>query len=37
MVRKMIRNILYFIRFLLAADMYERIMEDLEDGKDIYG
>ena len=32
----MIRIILYFLRLLLAGDLYERIMEELEDEQDLY-
>lgn len=36
MIRKMIRRILYFLRLLLAGDLYERIMEELEDEQDLH-
>lgn len=32
----MIRKILYFLRLLLAVDVYESIMEELEDEQDLY-
>lgn len=32
----MIRKLLYFIRLLLAVDVYERIMEDEENEQDLY-
>lgn len=36
MIRKMIRTVLYFLRLLLAGDLYERIMEELEDEQDLH-
>lgn len=32
----MIRKLLYFIRLLLAVDVYERIMEEEEDEQDLH-
>lgn len=36
MIKKMIRTILYFLRLLLAGDLYERIMEDEENEQDLH-
>lgn len=36
MIKKIIRTILYFLRLLLAVDVYERIMEDAEDEQDLH-
>lgn len=32
----MIRKLLYFIRLLLAVDVYERIIEDDENEQDLH-
>ena len=32
----MIRKLLYFIRLLLAVDVYERIIEEDENEQDLY-
>lgn len=36
MFRKMIRTILYFLRLLLAGDLYERIMEEEENEQNLH-
>lgn len=32
----MIKRILYFIRLLLAVDVYERLLEEEEDEQDLH-
>lgn len=36
MFRKFLMKFLYFLRFLLAGDLYERIMEEEENEQDIH-
>lgn len=36
MFRKFLMKFLYFLRLLLAGDLYERIMEEMEDEQDLH-